>query len=101
MHTAGNTRPPSSIFATAVAIAGLLGVGAAVFFSVVVRAFGCEDGDCSPGTALLVVSCAGVVPVIAMLIESFRRTGHPWYWFVAGAIVYAFWGVLFMSVVVG
>ncbi len=97
MHTAGDTRPPSSIFATAIAIAGLFGAGAAVFFSLVVRAFGCEGGDCSFGTALLAIACAGVVPVAAMLIESFRRTGHPWYWFVAGAFVYGFWGVVFMS----
>jgi hypothetical protein len=99
MQTAGDTRPPISILATAIAIAGLLGAGAAVFFSVVVRAFGCEDGDCSPGTVLLVIASAGVRPVTAMLIESFRRTGHPWYWFVAGAVVYAFWGVVFASVV--
>jgi zinc transporter ZupT len=100
MPTPGDTLPPSAPIATAIAIAGLLGAGVAVFFSLVVRAFACEDGDCSGGgTALLVIACAGVLPVIAMLIESRRRRGHPWYWFVAGAVVYAFWGVVFTSVV--
>jgi hypothetical protein len=97
MQTAGDTRPPSSNLATAIAIVGLFGAGAAVFFSVIARAFVCEDGDCSPGTALLVIACAGVIPVVAMCVESLRLTGHPWYWFVAGAVIYAFWGVVFAS----
>jgi hypothetical protein len=99
MHSRGDTLSPSSTIATAIAIVGLLGVAAAIFFSLVIRAFGCDDADgCSGGgTALVVIACAGALPVIGMLVESRRRRGHPWYWFIAAAFVYAFWGVVFMS----
>jgi hypothetical protein len=99
MDNPGDPLPPSSTVATAIALVGLLGVGAAVFFSLVIRAFDCEsyDGCSGGGTALLVIACAGALPVIAMLVESRRRRGHPWYWFVAAALAYGFWGVVFLS----
>ncbi len=84
-----------------VAAAALIGAAAAVAISFVARSVGCGEanGDCGAGTALLVGACAGAIPVLAMLIESGRRHGHPWYWFVAAAVVYAFWAVMFLSFV--
>jgi hypothetical protein len=82
-----------------VATAALVGATAALAISFVARSVGCGEagGHCGGGTALLVIACAGVVPVLGMLIESGRRRGHPWYWFVAAAVVYALWGVVLLS----
>ena len=78
------------------AIAALVGAAIAVFISFVVRALACGEGDCAGASAPLVVACAGVAPLLGMLVESARRRGHPWYWFFAAAFVYAFWGVVFL-----
>jgi len=67
----------------------------------VAHAVGCGEagGECSGNTALVVIACVGLVPVLGMLIESARSRGHPWYWFFAAAFVYGFWAVVFMAVV--
>lgn len=56
----------------------------------------CEDSECSSeGRILLIVAVVGLVPALAMLIESGRRRGHPWPWFFATVFIYAIWAVAF------
>ena len=84
-----------------VSVTALVGAGLAVFITVIGRAFACGEGssdDCAAGSALLVISAVGVVPVLGMVVESARRRGHPWYWFFAAVIVYVLWGVVLLSV---
>jgi uncharacterized protein (DUF983 family) len=95
------TFKPGSPEMIVFAAAALVGAGFAVFITVISRAFACGEGssdDCTAGSALLVISGVGVVPVLGMLVESARRRGHPWYWFFAAVIVYALWGVVVLSV---
>lgn len=81
------------------AIAALVGACLAIAFSYLVHELACGEGDCYAGySAMLVIACAGVVPVLGMLVESARRRGHPWYWFFAAVFVYGFWAVVFLSI---
>jgi multisubunit Na+/H+ antiporter MnhB subunit len=92
------TFKPGSPEIIVVAIAALVGAGFTIFFSFVLRSLSCGEGDCGEGfLAMLVIACAGVAPLLGMLVESVRRRGHPWYWFFAAAFVYAFWGVVLLS----
>jgi hypothetical protein len=86
-----------------VSVLALVGAGIAVLVSWVLRALICGEvlesrsDDCRGGTALFVVALVGLAPVVGMVVESTRRHGHPWRWFSAGALVYGFWAVVFLS----
>jgi hypothetical protein len=98
------TFKPATPEMVVVSLAALVGAGVAVFFSWVVNEIACEGAaspeDCGHGgTALLTIALIGLVPALGMVVESARPGGHPWYWFLAGALVYGFWAVVFASVV--
>jgi hypothetical protein len=80
-----------------VAVAALVGAAFAILFSFAVGSYVCGEGDCEGSSAPLVIACVGVAPLLGMLVESVRRRGHPWYWFIAAAFIYAFWGVVSLS----
>lgn len=81
----------------------LVGAVVAVVISWVAKEIQCEGvasrDECGGGEWLLAVALLGLVPVVGMVIESARRRGHPWYWFLVGAFVYGFWAIVFQSLV--
>jgi hypothetical protein len=80
------------------ALASLAGALFAVWVAYVWRWVDCNNESwdtCSPaGAYQLYAAIAGLVPVAVMLIESFRRRGHPLVWLGVAAAVYVVWGVL-------
>jgi hypothetical protein len=88
-----------------VSVAALVGAGVAVFYSWIYREFACnptfpsDSESCSGQNALLVIALVDMAAAIAMVAESRRPRGHPWYWFFGGALVFAVWGVVFASLV--
>jgi hypothetical protein len=79
-------------------LASLAGALAAVFVAFVWRWVDCNneaDSTCSAaGGYQLYAAVAGVVPVLVMLVEAFRRRGRPLVWFGVAAAVYAVWAGL-------
>jgi uncharacterized membrane protein YqaE (UPF0057 family) len=84
-----------------VAFLVVLGAVFAVGLAWVARGI-CEDSECSSeGLAAVIVAVVGLVPALAMLVESGRTRGHPWIWFLITALVYAVWGLVFAEWVSG
>src|ERR671938_2092081 len=76
-------------------LATLAGALAAVWVAFVWRWVGCNneaDSTCSAvGGYQLYAALAGLVPVLVMLVEAFRRRGRPLVWFGVAAAVYVVW----------
>jgi hypothetical protein len=85
-----------------VGLGACLGAAVAVFYSVIFRALDCEsdNGACrGPGTTLVVVAVAGVVPALGTLVAAARGRGHTGRWLAATALVCVLWAVIFEAVV--
>jgi len=85
-----------------VGVVTVIGAGLAALFSLFLYSFGCEfDSTCdTPGLVQLLIALGGVPPALATLVESARRRGRPWRWFLLTAWVYALWGV-FLAALTG
>ena len=82
-----------------VAVLIVLGAAFAVGLAWIAREIECSAeaySECSgEGMVQLIIVIAGLVPALGTLVESGRKRGHPWLWFIATVLVYAVWGLYF------
>jgi hypothetical protein len=92
-------RTPEMIITTLLLVLGAIYVLAGAWILPHVACALDSSSDCSGAwvSGQLFIAIVGLVTALGAVVESCRRSGHPWRWFLAAVLVDTVWGFVFFG----